>query len=139
MDSDGTPTLDTIRDSWGHLRELLYKFVHNPTKAKESLMMEEAIKFDCIVHGRFHDTIALFRDTLSQEYKAHEKTKAKLERLEAEISKLYAAQYLPPSPPGPSPPGPSQLNERFPSVINITQAEADFEDEDKEWGGEYCK
>jgi hypothetical protein len=97
-----TPCLETIRDAWEHLRPLIHHQVNQPSHIIAKALVEEVIKFDTILKGDLQNVIALFRETVYEEHKAHDRTKEELERLRADQARLYKELKrltLPRSPP----------------------------------------
>ena len=123
------PELETIRDAWAHLRPLIHHLVNQPSPQVQKLLVEEVIKFDTILKGDLQNVVALFRETVYEEHKAHDRTKTELERLRADHERMYAELKrltLPKSPPAPA--LAHGLNARMPSPIEPEQ----------DWGGEQC-
>jgi len=84
-----TPCLETIRDAWEHLRPLIHHQVNQPSHAVAKALVEEVIKFDTILRGDLQNVVALFRETVHEEGKAHDRTKAELQRVRAEQERLH--------------------------------------------------
>jgi hypothetical protein len=91
-----TPSLETIQEAWLCLRPLLHNLMVHPTPAQVKEAFEEMIKFDTIMRGDLQNVIALFRDTVQSEKKAHEDTKRQLAQLANNLNK--ARRVLPESP-----------------------------------------
>lgn len=120
------PDLETIRDAWAHLRPLIYHLVNQPSPQVHKLLVEEVIKFDTILKGDLQYVVALFRETVYEEHKAHDRTKTQLElmRAEHERMRLELKRLTLPR----SPPAATVVNARMPSPI----------EPEGEWGGEQC-
>lgn len=72
-------TIEAIRDAWELLRPSMHRFIKNHKVSSEKSLVEEMIKFDCIVNGNMRGLVALFRETIDEERAAHANTKETLE------------------------------------------------------------
>lgn len=113
---ESTPRLETIRHAWEYLRPLMQQFIRRPNPDLERQVTEEIYKFDSILKGDLHATIMLFRDSLYNEKRLHEDTKAELEHLQDNLDDLYRANKMLPHSPLPSmrdlaPPSPVPFDE----------------------------
>ena len=105
-------TIEAIRDAWELLRPSIHRYIkthpaYSPDRSEKALV-EEMIKFDCIVNGNLRVLVALFRETIDEERAAHADTKVTLkdtkETLEgvrvildgvrAELSDVYVRQDI---------------------------------------------
>jgi hypothetical protein len=85
----------------------------------QKVLVDEVMKFDTILKGDLQNVVALFRETVYEEHKAHDRTKTELERLHAEHERLHAELKRLTLPKSPS------LTSRLPSPIQPEQ-----------WGGD---
>jgi hypothetical protein len=109
-----TPCLETIRDAWEHLRPLIHHQVNQPSHVVAKALVEEVIKFDTILRGDLQNVVALFRETVHEEAKAHDRTKGELDHLRKEHERMHKELKrltLPKSPQQRS------MNARMPSPI----------------------
>ena len=102
------PSIETVKEAWLFLRPLLHTLITRPSAVAAKEVSEEVIKFDTILRGDLQNIVALFRDTVDSEKRAHEDTKKELTRLNHSINRVYRPKVALPDSPmfGSRPPSP---------------------------------
>ena len=92
-ETDSHEMIGAIRDAWEHLRPIIYRYIERNNNPSQKALVEEMVKFDCIVKGNLRGIVSLFREMVEEEQNEHAMTKRLVDRLRKELSDVYTYDH----------------------------------------------